>query len=62
LTADEIRALRYANYLSWMTLSRGTRIVAIGASNVDTPWAPRDLAPSIKAVTAAIGAVRATPS
>jgi hypothetical protein len=58
LMIGELGTARYMDYPRWVVLSKGTRLVADGAKNVDMEWPPdasdKDPSPTIKAIAARV--------
>lgn len=49
---DELKSFKYAHYQTWIDFTKGSRLVADGAANVDTVPAGEDTNANIKVVAA----------
>lgn len=58
---DELARFKYAQYQTWVDLSKGSRLVRDGAANVDTVLVGENANANIKAVAAAVRAGRRFP-
>jgi hypothetical protein len=51
---DELKTFKFANYQTWIDLTKGTRLVSDGAANVDTVPVAENANANIKAVAALV--------